>query len=186
MGLFDFFKKKDKEPAYDPTNIQITDLQVGFMLDYDLKSWKVTQAWDYDWGKEYFTKEFKLFDGELELYLSVDANDGLDLSVSRSVKIRSIDEDLPEYIVKHKEGPTKIIFDGDTYYLDGDSAGYCKDMEENNYDDAWAEFIEWEYYTKDESKMIAVSQWDEREFEASIGKPIKAFEISNILPAQNG
>ena len=32
MGLFDRFKKK-KEPHYDPNNITIGDLRVGFMFD---------------------------------------------------------------------------------------------------------------------------------------------------------
>ncbi|BDC99079.1 DUF4178 domain-containing protein [Persicobacter psychrovividus] len=186
MGIFDFFKKKDNTPDYDPSNIQVTDLQVGFMFDYDLKTWEVVQGWEYDWGSEYFTKEFKIFDGTDSLYLHVDANDGLDLSISRSVKIRTLDEDLPDYIVQHKTGPNKIVFEGDTYFLDTDSAGYSKDMAvEDKYDDAWAEFIEWEYYTKDEQKLIAVSQWDEREFEASVGRPVKPFEISNILPKTN-
>ena len=40
MGIFDVFKK-DKGPDYDPTNIKITDVRPGFILEYDLKTWEV-------------------------------------------------------------------------------------------------------------------------------------------------
>ena len=41
MGIFDLFKKKEEEPHYDPTDIKITDLEQGYLLDYDLETWTV-------------------------------------------------------------------------------------------------------------------------------------------------
>ena len=53
MGLFDRFKKKE-EPHYDPSNLQIKDLRVGFMFDYDMKTWAIKEEYEYDWGRQLF------------------------------------------------------------------------------------------------------------------------------------
>ena len=45
--MLNFFKKK-KEPEYDITNITIHDLDFGFILDYDLKSWVVKEVYEYE------------------------------------------------------------------------------------------------------------------------------------------
>ncbi|MCG8474491.1 MAG: DUF4178 domain-containing protein [Cytophagales bacterium] len=182
MGLFDFFKKKE-EPAYDPTNLKLTDLRVGFMLDYDMQTWEVQKAFEYDWGNHYFTYEFQLFNGEEVIYLSVDDNEELALSVSRSVKIRQIQEDLPDYIVERETAPNKLVYKGVMYYLDEDSAGYSKPIGAS--DDDWAELINYDYYDETEKKILSVSQYGEREFEASAGRVAKGYEFSNIIPGKS-
>jgi len=179
MGIFDFLKK-DKEPAYDPSNIRITDLKAGFILDYDLKSWQVKEAYQYDWGNHYFTREFLLDSGDEVVYLHIDDNEELDLSISKKIKIRALDVDLPEYILKHEQPPKKIVYEGKEYYLDRESPGYFSDEPDN--EGSWAELISWDYYDKEECYMVTVEQWGDREFAASHGKMVKEYEFSNILP----
>ena len=84
MGLFNFRKKKNSGPDYDPNNIKITDLQAGFLLDYDLKTWKLTEMYEYDWGNSYFTREFLLDAGDDQVYLHVDPNDDMFLTVTKT------------------------------------------------------------------------------------------------------
>lgn len=181
MGLFDFFKK-EKGPAYDPNNIKVTDIRTGFILDYDLKTWQVKEAYEYDWGHNYFTREFMLDSGDDIIYLYIDDNEELDMSVSRKVKVRALDEDLPEYIIEHQQPPKKIVFEGKEYYLDRESPGYFSDEPDN--DDSWTEFISWDYYDKNGEFLLAVEQWGDKEFAAASGKVIKEYEISNILPGE--
>ena len=179
MGLFDFLKK-DKEPDYDPSNIRITDIKPGFLLDYDLKSWHVKEGYEYDWGNNYFTREYMLDSGDEIVYLYLDDNEELDLSVSKKIKIRKLDTDLPEYILKHEQPPKKIVYEGKEYYLERESPGYFSD--EPDKDDSWVELISWDYYDKDEKFVLAIEQWGDKEFAASHGKVVKEFEFSNILP----
>ena len=182
MGIFDFFKKKEEEPSYDPLNMKITDLQKSSVFDYDMKTWIVNAVYEYDWGENNFTREYKINSGDDELYLSVDEDDDLTLSLSRKIKIRAIDEDLPEYIIEHEVPPKKLHFKGKTYYKDSECPGYFKDLD--NKSDQWTEFIVWDYYDEDEKNIISIEQWGEREFEASYGKVVKEFEFSNILPGE--
>jgi len=180
MGLFDFFKKKDKT-TYDPTNITLMDLQKGFVLEYDLKTWVVKEVYEYDWGDNYFSREYKIDSGDDILFLHVEKDDELDLTVTKKIKVTMIDEDLPEYLEEHEKAPKKIHYKGKKFYLDGnENPGYFKDLSDSQKD--WVEFISWDYYDENDEEYINIEQWDEREFEASIGRVVKEFEFSSILP----
>ncbi|MEA3444208.1 MAG: DUF4178 domain-containing protein [Bacteroidota bacterium] len=180
MGLFDRFKKKEK-PDYDPTNLSVRDFDKGFVFEYDMQNWIVKEAYKYDWGSNSFSKEYKIDNGQEQLFLSVDDGDELEITISKKVKVRLIDEDLPEYIVDHERPPKKLHYKGKTFYQENESPGYFHDMS-NSDKDAWDEFIAWDYYDEDEKLVICIEQWEEREFEASYGKVVEEYEISNILP----
>lgn len=183
MGIFDRFKKKE-EPTYDPANMSVRDLNLGAVLDFDMKSWVVKSIYDYDWGDNFFTREYKIDNGEEQLFLSVEDDDELEITITKKVKIRVIDEDLPEYIVSHDRPPKKLNYQGTTYYQDKESPGFFHDTASKD-EEAWDEFISWDYYDEDEKLYICIEQWEEREFEASVGRVVKEYEISNILPGTN-
>jgi len=176
---FNFFKKK-KEPGYDPLNIRVTDLKLGFIFDYDLKSWEVVEEYTYDWGDNYFSKEYKISTGADILFLSVDEDDILELTLQKKIKLSSIDGDIEGEIINKKIPPKKVIYKGVDYYRDSESPGYFK---VENSDKDWVEFISWAYYNEEEDRVLTIEQWDDREFEASYGKVIKEYEISGITPS---
>ena len=183
MGLFDAFKKKGKEPSYDPTNISIKDLDEGFIFEYDLKTWKVEEAYEYDWGSNYFSKEFKISDGNEVVFLEVEEDDELEVSIHNKVKVPVIDPDLPDRMVKKGKPPKQLEYKGVTYYRDEESPGYFRNMKDDaEKDDSWSEFISWSFYDESEEKILTIEQWGERQFEASQGQYIKPYEVSNILP----
>ncbi len=183
MGLFDFFQGffKKKEADYDPTNLSVHDLKLGFMLDYDLKTWEIKEVYEYDWGNGFFTHEYKLDSGEEVQYLHVEQDDDLELTMSKKVKIRSIDEDIPEEIINNQIPPKKLFYKNKKFFRDNETPGYFRNAN-NNSEDAWLEFISWDYFDENAEEFITIEQWGEREFEASFGRRIKEFEISNILP----
>lgn len=183
MGLFDFFNKKEEKPSYDPTNLKITDLNKGFVFEYDLKNWLVEEAYEYDWGDNCYSREFKISDGAESLFLSVEDDDELYLSVSKKIKIRTIDEDLPETIEEKERPPKKIEYQGIKFYLEEESAGYFKNLADP--DSKGDQVISWEYYDEDEQYILTIEQWGEFDFEASFGTVIKEIEISGILPGEN-
>jgi hypothetical protein len=179
MGLFDKFKKK-QELHYDPSDIKIKDLRVGFMFDYDLKTWSIKEEYEYDWGDNYFTREYKLEAADDLAYLHIDNNDEGSMTVSRKLKVRALGEDIPEEIVEKKQPPKKIEYKGTSYYLDKESSGYFSDDPED--DNSWVEFISWDYYDSEQKLVAAVEQWGAKEFEASCGTVVNDYEITNILP----
>ena len=68
--MFDFFKKK-KKVSYDVTNLSLKDLDVGFIFDYDMKSWVVKEVYKYDWGNNNYTSEYKVDSGDEVAFLPV-------------------------------------------------------------------------------------------------------------------
>jgi hypothetical protein len=180
MGLFDFLKKKEPELDYDPNNLKLVDLRTGFLIDFDLKTWRVNEMYEYDWGNSYFTREFLLDCGDDQVYLHIDPNDGMFLTVTKNIKVRAVDRDLPEYIIEHQHAPKKLVYEGKEYLLEKETPGYFSDQPQ--FDDAWAELISWEYYDKDNQFILSVEQWGENDFTAAHGRILKDFEFSNIIP----
>ncbi|MFY0686798.1 MAG: DUF4178 domain-containing protein [Cyclobacteriaceae bacterium] len=180
--MFDFLKKKKEEPEYDVTNLSLRDLNFGFLFDYDMKSWVVKEVYEYDWGSNNFTKEFKIDSGDQVAFLHIEDDDELVIQFTNSIKLRKIDEDVAEEIEKNEKPPKTLHHDGETYYLEGDSAGYFRDLTKKTED--WEELIAWEYYNDDEDKVLSITQWDEFNIEAGAGIVLKEFQFSNIIPGQ--
>jgi len=182
MGLFDFLKKNKKE-SYDPLNVKVTDLLTGFLFDYDLKTWEVVESYEYDWGDNFFTREFKVQCSNDVRFLQVEEDDELELTLYEKVKIRAVDEDLPEYIEKHDYPPKTLEYKGIKFLKGEESPGYFRNMDDP--DSKWTELIAWDYYDEQSQYALAIEQWGQREFEAAFGYIIKPFEISNIIPAES-
>lgn len=178
MGIFDRFRKK--EPQYNATDIKVTDLSKNFIFDYDLSTWLVTATYEYDWGDNFFTREFKIENESETAFLNIEEDDELQISMTKKIKIRHIDEDLPEYITRNECPPKKLEYDGKIFFLNGENPGYFNNTEGEK--ESWIEFISWDYISKDEQYVLNIEQWGENKFEASYGKLIKEYEISNIYP----
>jgi hypothetical protein len=112
-------------------------------------------------------------------YLSVSDNGDLNLSVTKSIKMQELGDGIREEIRK-KEAPDELTYKGITYYLDEDSAGYFNDVSAKSSE--WEELVSYDYLNDDETLCLSISQWDERNFDASAGNVIQDFEISNITP----
>lgn len=182
MGLFDRFSKK-KQPHYDSTNITIQDLDVGFVFEYDLSTWEVKSIYEYDWGDNYFTREFKIHNGTETLFLSIEEDDELILSISKKIKVRTLGDNVQQSLMTFQKPPDKIIYEEQEYILEKEAPGYFHDIVGNP--DTWNEFVSWDFEDSAGENFITIEQWGEKEFEASKGKFIKEFEISNILPVEN-
>nr|WP_320117569.1 DUF4178 domain-containing protein [uncultured Marinifilum sp.] len=178
MGLADFFKRK-KQPKYDSTNIRVSDLDIGFVFEYDLESWVVQACYEYDWGDNFFTQEFKIFNGSKTLFLSVEDDDELSLSVSSKIKTRQLGAHVHEDLLNNQKAPASFEYDGRKYFFEKEAPGYFNDVAKG---EEWLEFMSWDFEDESGEFIVTIEQWDEKEFEASAGKVIKEFEISNILP----
>lgn len=176
------FQKKTEEPLYDPLNIKVTDIQKGFLVEFDFKPWIVTAVYEYDFGDNFFTKEFKLECENETMFLHVEKDDDLYLTLTQKVKVRAINEDIPEIIKETEAPPKKLIYNGVTYFRENETPGYFHDTDDDN--DTWVEFIGWDYYDESEKLYFCIEQWGDDEFEAAVGKVIQEHQLSNILPGK--
>lgn len=173
------FKSKQEDPK---TDLTILDLEVGYILDYFLKSWEVKAVYEYDWGNNFFTIEYKLDSGDEILFLHIEeTEEGLECVISKKVKLLEIDEDLKDEILKYDEPKSKKIFYKERKYRLGDeNQGFFRDTASEN----WQQFVSWEYVSKDGENIITIERWGEMEFEASSGTYVEAHEFSNFLPRE--
>lgn len=177
--MFQAFKKlfvSDKENH--KTDYEITDLEVGFVFDYNLESWTVSASYEYDWGEEDFSREYKITNGKSTMFLHVDDGDKLEIILNTKCKLR----DLGQYydqIITAKQEVNQLEFKGESYWMEERSPGYYNEIPS----DEWTELISTTYYNELGDKVLTLEQWGEDEFELSSGILLKPFEISNILPA---
>jgi len=177
MGFFDKFKKKKEE---DPDiDITLPKLKVGYMVDYDLKTWEVSEYNKYDWGDHVYSYEWELKSGNELFYLEQDDDeDETEWMLVQKVPFRSIDPGLGKYIQEHDDPPEELTYNGVQYYLEDNGGGYfCRGGGKEG-----AEFLYWDYIDKSEELIISLEQWSEERFEASVGKYVEEYEFTNILP----
>ena len=177
-------KKKEQLPEYDPSNITLLDLRMGFVLDYQGTSWEVVAEYEYDWGDNYFTYEYKLKSSNDAIFLGIEEDDELVCTVSRKIKFSSLDQDIEEHIREHEIPPKKIKYEGVKYKRETEKPGYFRDVMTTDHEDA-EHFIAWEYYDQSERKVLGIEQWNENSFECWVGVLEEPYLFTNILPGRD-
>ncbi len=180
MGLIDFFKKKEDD--IDPfKDLVLSKLRVGFLIDFDMKTWQVTAYSRYDFGEGYFADEWELTTGREKRYLERSEEDNVEWCLAKKIPIGAIDADIRQHIIDHEDPPEQITCKGKTYYLDESGSG-------NMYEDGEGrakEFVYWDFIDDDDENFLTIEQWSETEFEASEGIYVEEYQFSNILPGSN-
>jgi len=178
FGFFKKKKEKNKGPHYDPTNILVTDIRKGFLFDYNDKSWEAVEEYEYDWGNNDFTYEFKIVASDETAFLYIEDDDELECLVMKKMPFQKLDASVASKIEKKGKPPKEIIFEGTTFYRDGESPGFYRNLNSEN----WSELISWTYYDDSGRLVLNVEQWGDDAFEASIGVSVPESAFSNILP----
>lgn len=182
MGLFDFLKngKNGNGHAgdFDPTrDLTLSRLKKGFLVDYDLDTWTVTDAWVYDFGDDEKGYEWQLTSASGKIYLSRYEDDEVEWTVGKKIPIGALKPNVRQTIIKTDEPPDEIQYEGETYYLDESGTGH--ELEGGKQGDP---FIFWTFEDSSGDKFVSIEQWGETEFEASAGKYVEEYQFSNILP----
>jgi Domain of unknown function (DUF4178) len=182
--MFDFFKKKKKEeptePHYNPTDIRLTDLRKGFMLEYDLQTWQAEEEFEYDWGNNVFSYEFKLVNGRDIRYLSLEEDRETLCTLLQPLRFIKLGLGVEKELLDTGKPPRSIIYEGKTYYRERECPGFFRNID----NEEWAEFIAWEYADDSGKFVLEIEQWNESEFEAWIGEIVPERSFSNILPSR--
>lgn len=185
MGLFDFFKKKDTKEEYtrpDFTDLFVTDLETGYVLNYDLKTWVVVEHIEYDWGDEQFSQEFKIDNGEEVATLFVEEADDVAISIVRDDNSAEL---LPAWIELFKQVGTpqqELTYNGTTFKYSSESAAYCRNI--TTQPEVWRELMLYTYLDSTNRYCISIEQWNDNDFDISCSKQIADYEISSIYPSK--
>ena len=89
--VFDFFKNKKAELQKEEFRIEdlvLSKLKVGFLVDYDLKTYRVSACNKYQWNEGGVSDEWELTSGSETSFLERSEEDGeVEWSLSRKLPI---------------------------------------------------------------------------------------------------
>ncbi len=175
------FGKEEEVPHYDPIDIKITDLEQGYLLDYDLQTWTVKSMAEYDWGRQYFSREFKIVSLNKTRYLHIEEEEELSVLLYEKIKLKDLGNTVTSYIKSHHTPPEVFVYKNIEFSLQKEHSGYYREIPSNETE----EVMSFSYEDQSGDKLLCIEQWDDEDFEAYIGKSLKPFEIDNILPKPN-
>ncbi|MFZ5988984.1 MAG: DUF4178 domain-containing protein [Bacillota bacterium] len=163
MSIFDLFKRSNKQK---PVKRNFFNIQVGDVVTYDDRDYIVSQVLEYNEGG-YKWLDYQLVDGDDELWLGVDDDDGLELSIYEEIDLAL--NDLPK----------EISYNGEVFYREEKSR--AKAVNRSDYTDTKYVDVEYaDYENEGGTKYLSVEKWNS-EIEVSLGYPIKQYEVK-ILP----
>ena len=176
MNIRNWFGKKDDE-GEGFRDYTLETMKVGYMVDYDLKTWEVTGCSTYDYDG-YLTAEWELTCGDDVRFLERSEEDGKTYwTLTRRIGINQIKERVVDVITREEDPPEEIHFEGELYTAVSSSAGVCREGESRE----GREFVVWEY-EGGENRVLYISQWGERDFTAYEGEYVEGYQFTDILP----
>ena len=179
MGFKKWFGDKDRdEESHAYVEYTLATMQVGFLVDYDLKTWEVTGIGTYDYDG-YRTEEWELTAGSDVYFLERARADGRTVwTLSHAIDFNAIEGDIAAAVAATGDPPESLRFEGLEYAGEESDAGiYCADGEGEG-----REFVSWSYAATD-GQLLFISQWGEREFSAYAGIVVEEYQFTDILPA---
>ncbi len=179
MGLRErlFGRKKGTDDEPDPlADLVLEKLKVGYLVDYDLQTWRVTGYSRYRFSGVDDVEEWELTANGQQRYLE---RAGDSWSLSYRIAVGDIAGDVRGHIVDHEDPPETIIFEGATYRLDASYAGHALPDGTG----AGAPVIRWEFVDDAETGFVGIEQWGETELTAAAGSVVADYQFTHILPA---
>jgi hypothetical protein len=168
-----------KESEIDPlADLVLEKLRVGFFVDYDMKTWKVSAYNRYDFGEGYGAEEWELTSGNDRCYLERSEDDEVEWGLAEKVPIGAVDGDVRRHIIDHDDPPDRVTCRGETYYLDESGSGHLIAGGSGEKQG----FVYWDFLHEDGERFLTIEQWGETELEASLGTEVEEYQFSSILP----
>lgn len=184
MGWKEFFgfgKKEEDKETDTITNLTISLLKPGYLVDYDLKTWEVLARHHYDWGDGELSYEWQLKCHDETIYLGKEEDDEVEWSISRPISFARLGPKVRKHFKEHDEPPEEIVYESTTYYMEESSGG---NFFKNGKGSGQA-FVVWDYEDVSGDKYLSIEQWGEDEFEASVGEGVEEYQFTNILPGES-
>lgn len=169
--MFGFFKKK-QEPIVELT---LHNLTVGATLEYDMNNWVVQEIYSYIWENNFKSREYKISDGAVVLFLEIDNENTIFLT--KPTEISTIAPEFKNEVLTHSTVPENIIHKSEIYKLEEEAFGEFQ--KEGN--EGWSELTSWMYWNE-KKEFICIERWSKFEFEAHLGQKLNPFAIDNLLP----
>ncbi len=150
------------------------------MLDYDLKTWRVVTALQFDWEDGQSEQAFIIVSDLERRNLFVRREGGhLEVMETRDVSIHAIDSFLEKELIALGRPLNSVVYGGETYYRENGKTGWCFLREREG---AARKVTVWEYLNARRDLFIRIEVAGKQQIRASVGEPVLAVKFSDILP----
>lgn len=127
MNFKSLFKKPPDEPTLDPLHdLVLEKLRVGYLVDYDLKTWRVTAYNTYDFDGQRVDEWELSQDRELR-YLERYEEDEEVWSLATKVPVGMLGDAVRDRLYAQEEPPGELVYRDRAYYLYDAAAGYFRE-----------------------------------------------------------
>ncbi len=166
---------------YDPSNISVENIKTGYIIDFDIKSWEVSNEWQYDWDNGNTEKEFKLSSNNdfMFVLLTKEARQ-FGVKVGKPINIYSIDENIETEIQTKGRPYNVLLFEGITYYRESQTEGICYNMGDTSAQGVRVKA--WDYYDTNRENHLRISERGRGEFRVLKARSASPYEFTDILP----
>lgn len=164
-------------------DLRLDSMGKGDLVDYDLQTWEVTGRSVFDY-EGFPAREWQLTCGGEVRFLERSEEDGrVEWTLTRSISIGDIEEDVTAAIAADEDPPGSIHFEGRRYQASESTAGVQWDMADDGSKDeaAGREFVNWSYEAED-GRVLFLVQWGEQRFSAYEGENVEEYSFTDILP----
>jgi hypothetical protein len=180
MGILDIFKKSKKKGPELLSDLTLSDLEVGYLVDYDMKTWEVSAHNYYEWGEGDISHEWQLKSADEVVYLEKESDDEDEWSLNRKIPFNRLGSEIREKIIESGDPPDEIVFEDISYFLEEMSGGQFH----ANSHSPGKELLRWSYEDDEGRRYLGIEQWGEEDFDASVGEPVEEYQFTNILPRE--
>jgi hypothetical protein len=169
---------------FDPVHLGVENLKTGYLLDYDLKTWIVTQENQYDFQDSLTEKEFRISaeSSQPEVnHVQVRSENGFAIVwVGKLINIHKIDLELQSHIIRQRQAPSIIQHKNLKMFRESARIGtmFCI----NNQELTPKKVQRWEFLDETRSVFLRIEWLNEKEFQCVEGRVVPRQAFSDILP----
>jgi len=175
--------RREFRTEYDPTNLRVENLRKGYLVDFDLRTWTVTNDTQFDWDNQTLEKSLALNANGQTCFLVIrrEAGGRVLYHWGSEVNIYALDPNLESEILSQQRPQNILTVDGTPFYRESRFEGtYYQGTHQGG-----TRVLMWEYLDGKRENFIRVEQLGRNEFRAIKGRLVDDIEFSEILPGSD-
>ncbi|NLR92425.1 DUF4178 domain-containing protein [Flammeovirga agarivorans] len=174
------YEKNDDNYTYDPSRININDIQIGFLVDYNLNTYHAVDHIQYVLNKSHNEERIQLNSGIDELYLfKIKNTSNHSVKIGQKINIYAISDSLDTDIFLNQKPKSILRYKEKSYFRDKETRGSIYSFRTNK---TVSKFVKWDYWDEERTHFLSIIQKDVKNFSAFYGKIVSDSAFSEILP----
>ncbi|MCP4521327.1 MAG: TM2 domain-containing protein [Cytophagales bacterium] len=171
---------RELDIPYNPASLSIDNLQKGFLVDFQARTWEVERYWQQDWNNGKSDRFYMLLYKHEQVFITSLYEGFLNsYFCSRFVNIHIIDPQLENMIYSNQPLKNVINYGGDNYYKETKLEGILFDLTK---EDNPLEIRQWDYYTENRRQSISITQGEDGSITVYAGYKVNITDFTDILP----